>query len=91
MTERPEMEEALSQEQERAQIPLGSMRDAVTSTDLSCNVTYPNPAAARMTGWTLQEAGVHWKKCFAFVARPRVPALRIAMATAIREARTARW
>ena len=35
---------------------LDSIGDAVVSTDLAGNVTYLNPVAERMTGWSASEA-----------------------------------
>ena len=43
-------------EEERAQVTLASIGDAVVSTDVAGNVTYLNPVAERMTGWYRQEA-----------------------------------
>ena len=48
--------EALLLEEERAQVTLDSIGDAVVSTDVAGNVTYLNPVAERMTGWCRQEA-----------------------------------
>ena len=41
---------------ERAQVMLDSIGDAVLSIDLTGNVTYMNPVAERMTGWSNWEA-----------------------------------
>lgn len=41
---------------ERAQVMLASIGDAVLSTDLAGNITYMNPVAERMTGWSAWEA-----------------------------------
>lgn len=49
-------EEALFEEKERAQVTLNSIGDAVLATDLSGNVTYLNPVAEAMTGWSREEA-----------------------------------
>jgi diguanylate cyclase (GGDEF)-like protein/PAS domain S-box-containing protein len=46
----------LSLERERAQVTLNSIGDAVISTDLTGHITYLNPMAASMTGWSLPEA-----------------------------------
>ena len=54
--ERKIMEEALFVEQERAQVTLNSIGDAVACTDFSGNLTFLNLVAERMTGWSLQEA-----------------------------------
>ncbi len=48
--------DALFEEQERAQVTLNSIADAVLITDLKGNVTYLNLAAEAMTGWSRQDA-----------------------------------
>jgi diguanylate cyclase (GGDEF)-like protein/PAS domain S-box-containing protein len=42
--------------EERARVTLASIGDAVLSTDLAGNITYMNPVAERMTGWSAWEA-----------------------------------
>ncbi|HYD62224.1 MAG TPA: EAL domain-containing protein [Noviherbaspirillum sp.] len=54
--ERKKVEEALFIEKERARVTLESIGDGVLSTDVSCNVTYLNAEAERLTGWPRQEA-----------------------------------
>ena len=54
--ERQAAEEALFFEQQRAEVTLNSIGDAVLSTDIPGNVTYLNPVAERMTGWPPEEA-----------------------------------
>lgn len=56
MLERADLAEALRRATERAEITLKSIGDAVVSTDLAGNVTYLNPVAEDMTGWSLHEA-----------------------------------
>lgn len=58
---------ALLLEKERAQATLNSIGDAVISTDLAGNVSFLNPIAETMTGWSWQEA----------VGRPLQEVLRI--------------
>ena len=48
--------EALFNEQERAQVTLNSIGDAVISTDIDGRVTYLNLVAERLTGWPSPEA-----------------------------------
>lgn len=43
-------------ERERAQVTLNSIGDGVVSTDIEGKVTYLNPVAERMTGWSFEEA-----------------------------------
>jgi diguanylate cyclase (GGDEF)-like protein/PAS domain S-box-containing protein len=54
--ERKIMEEALFAEKERAQVTLNSIGDAVVCTDIAGDITFLNPVAEKMTGWSLQEA-----------------------------------
>lgn len=54
--QRKKVEEALFVEKERARVTLESIGDGVLSTDVSCNITYLNAQAERMTGWTRNEA-----------------------------------
>jgi diguanylate cyclase (GGDEF)-like protein/PAS domain S-box-containing protein len=56
MLERSAHAEALFLERERAQVTLASIGDAVISTDVAGNITYLNPVAESMTGWSRQEA-----------------------------------
>ena len=49
-------EKALWQEKERAQVTLASIGDAVLTTDVQGRVTFLNPVAETMIGWTNQEA-----------------------------------
>ena len=49
-------EDELFVERERAEVTLNSIGDAVLSTDNSGNVTYLNPVAEKMTGWTHAQA-----------------------------------
>jgi len=49
-------EGALFEEKERAQVTLNSIGDAVLTTDIQGNVTYMNLVAAKMTGWSPQDA-----------------------------------
>ncbi|MEA3159526.1 MAG: hypothetical protein QOD95_1074, partial [Gammaproteobacteria bacterium] len=56
MIERASNVEALFREKERAQVTLNSIGDAVVSTDIAGNVTFLNPIALAMTGWSTDEA-----------------------------------
>ncbi len=56
MLERSAYSEAMFLEKERAQVTLNSIGDAVISTDVAGTVTYLNPVAESMTGWSRQEA-----------------------------------
>jgi len=56
ITDRKLAEEALFAEQERAQVMLDSIIDAVISADAIGNITYLNPNAERLTGWTKENA-----------------------------------
>jgi len=54
--ERRAAEESLFHEHERAQVTLNAIGDGVVTTDVDGKVTYMNPAAEKMTGWTCAEA-----------------------------------
>ena len=56
MVERETAEDALFTEKARAQVTLDSIGDAVISTNISANVTYLNPVAEKMTGWSKKDA-----------------------------------
>ncbi len=56
MVDRAANAEALFVEKERAQVTLTSIADAVTSTDVSGNITFLNPIAVAMTGWQAKDA-----------------------------------
>jgi diguanylate cyclase (GGDEF)-like protein/PAS domain S-box-containing protein len=71
ITKRKAAVEAVLVEQQRADLTLNSIGDAVLSTAISGNVTYLNPVAERMTGWPRQEA----------VGQPLTEVLRIIDAT----------
>jgi len=59
MIERAASSEALFQQNERAQVTLNSIGDAVVSTDVAGNVTYLNFVAESLTGWSQLEAAGH--------------------------------
>jgi len=54
--ERKAIEETLYLEKERAVVTLNSIGDAVLCTDNSGTITYLNPVAEGLTGWSLAEA-----------------------------------
>jgi diguanylate cyclase (GGDEF)-like protein/PAS domain S-box-containing protein len=51
-----QMENALFEEKERAQVTLDSIGDAVLATDLAGNITYLNLEAEHLTGWNRLQA-----------------------------------
>jgi diguanylate cyclase (GGDEF)-like protein/PAS domain S-box-containing protein len=53
---RKSRERILFSDRERAQVTLDSIGDAVLSTDADWRVTFLNPVAERLTGWTYAEA-----------------------------------
>src|ERR1700675_1007527 len=69
--ERKNMQEALFEEKERAQVTLNSIGDAVICTDVLGNITFLNPIAERMTGSSREEAA----------GRPMAEVFRILEAT----------
>ncbi len=52
---RRQIEAWLKREKDRAQTTLQSLGDAVITTDASCRIDYMNPAAERLTGWSLRD------------------------------------
>jgi diguanylate cyclase (GGDEF)-like protein/PAS domain S-box-containing protein len=57
--ERAANTESLFEQNERAQVTLNSIGDAVVSTDVAGNVTYLNIVAQTLTGWSQHEAAGH--------------------------------
>lgn len=84
ITERKAAEDRLLQEKERFRVTLEAISDAVITTDRDGFITYQNPAAAAMTGWSQEEAPGHALDDVVIVedARQR----RIHAATAIHKA-----
>lgn len=56
MTEVKLLNDALFQEKERLHITLDSIGEAVLCTDVAMNVTFMNPVAEKMSGWTQEQA-----------------------------------
>ncbi|WP_244216706.1 diguanylate cyclase [Rahnella bruchi] len=50
------LSEALHEEKELLHITLNSINEAVISTDRNMNITFMNPVAEKMTGWTEEQA-----------------------------------
>ncbi len=65
--ERKSIQEALFEEQERAQVTLDCIGDGVISTDVSGNITFLNIVAEKLSGWSLHEV----------VGRPMADAFRV--------------
>ncbi|MEJ1096804.1 MULTISPECIES: EAL domain-containing protein [unclassified Pseudoxanthomonas] len=56
VTEKNRLEHALHDANERAEVTLTSISEAVITVDADSRVTYMNPAAETLSGWTLEEA-----------------------------------
>jgi PAS domain S-box-containing protein len=56
ITERKRAEEALRQQRDWLNVTLSSIGDAVIATDASSTITFLNPVAKTLTGWTASEA-----------------------------------
>ena len=89
MLERTAHSEARLLESKRAQVTLDSIGDAIVTTDVAGNVTYLNPVAEIMTGWSRQEAsGRPLREVLRIIdAESREPALD-PLALAMRQDRT---
>jgi diguanylate cyclase (GGDEF)-like protein/PAS domain S-box-containing protein len=82
-------EEALFEEKERAQITLNSIGDAVLTSDLLGKVTYLNPVAETMTGWSREDAlGLPLPEVFKIISRTTRESLANPAQRAIAEGRT---
>ena len=89
MIERSAIAEALFMEQERAQVTLDSIGDAVISTDAAGFVTYVNAVAEGLTGWPQKEAaGRPLADVFRIVSAGSREVAKDPMRLAIRENRT---
>ncbi len=68
ITEQRRLTEALFEEKERLHITLRSIGDAVICTDASMHVTFMNPIAEQLTGWTMGSAsGLPLERVFRLV------------------------
>jgi diguanylate cyclase (GGDEF)-like protein/PAS domain S-box-containing protein len=56
VTERKRIEETLYREYERLDVTMSSIGDGVITTDAAGHITYLNPVAQRMSGWSNSEA-----------------------------------
>lgn len=90
MQERAAVDNALFSARQRAQVTLDSIGDGVISIDRDGRVTYLNPAAERMTGWTCDEAnGQMLSEVFRIVDGDTRELARNPMQLAVRQDRTA--
>jgi len=81
---RKRTEQELSAEKQRAQITLASIGDAVIATDVEGAVTYLNPVAERMTGWSSREAdGLPVEQVFRIVSESEGRPLPVAVKTVL--------
>lgn len=91
MIDRAANAEALFAERERASVTLNSIGDAVMSVDTLGMVTYFNPVAATMTGWSPQEAlGRPVQEVFCIIDGETRKPMHNPLAAVIRENRAAR-
>jgi diguanylate cyclase (GGDEF)-like protein/PAS domain S-box-containing protein len=91
MIERAANAEVLFEQNERAQVTLNSIGDAVMSTDIAGNVSYLNIVAENLTGWPQVEALGHpLEEVFQIIDGTTRTKVRNPMTFAIRENRTVR-
>jgi diguanylate cyclase (GGDEF)-like protein/PAS domain S-box-containing protein len=89
MIERAANTEALFDQNERAQVTLNSIGDAVVSTDVSGNVTYLNAVAETLTGWSqIEAAGLPLEDVFRIIDGETRGQARNPMQFAMRENKT---
>jgi diguanylate cyclase (GGDEF)-like protein/PAS domain S-box-containing protein len=89
MIERAANAEAMFEQNERAQVTLNSIGDAVLSTDVAGKVTYLNIVAETLTGWSQVEAVGHpLEEVFRIIDGATRAGARNPMAFAIRENKT---
>ncbi len=76
LAEREEAEERLREQRERFKVTLASIGDGVLSTDKQGKVTFINPVAAALTGWSIEKAlGEPIREIFRVIdEKSRVPA-----------------
>ncbi|MDA8442754.1 MAG: EAL domain-containing protein, partial [Peptococcaceae bacterium] len=88
VTKRKQDEVALWLEKERAQITLASIGDAVITADVDGRITYLNPVAEELTGWTTHQAeGLSLLKVFNIVNESTGQAVNNPVTQCIREKR----
>ena len=62
--ERKFAQERLHEQREWLRVTLASIGDAVIATDTAGRVTFLNPVAQELTGWTQDDAeGNRWRRC----------------------------
>src|SRR5260370_9805035 len=87
--ERPEQEqtpEALYEQRQWLQVTLSSISDGVITTDAEGNVTFLNPVAQSLTGWSQDEsAGVPLDSVFKIVNEETRQTVPNPVTTALRE------
>jgi diguanylate cyclase (GGDEF)-like protein/PAS domain S-box-containing protein len=89
MIERAANTEAMFEQNERAQVTLNSIGDAVISTDVAGNVAYLNIVAESLTGWAQAEAVGHpLEEVFRIIDGTTRAEARNPMTFAIRENKT---
>jgi diguanylate cyclase (GGDEF)-like protein/PAS domain S-box-containing protein len=87
--ERATNEEILTNEKDRALATLNCIADALICTDMSDNITFFNPVAGSMVGWSLKEAaGRHLTEIFRIVDATTRKVILDPMAKAASENRT---
>ncbi|HSY08805.1 MAG TPA: EAL domain-containing protein [Steroidobacteraceae bacterium] len=89
MLERAANVDVLFEANERAQVTLNSIGDAVVSTDVSGHVTYLNSVAESMTGWSQEEAVGHkLEEVFPIIDATTRAAVQIPMTLAMEQNKT---
>jgi PAS domain S-box-containing protein len=86
--ERQQAQEALLQQQEWLEVTLASIGDGVIATDTKGMITFINPVAAALTGWTAQEVlGHHIDDVFRLIHQQTRQSMDSPIARVLREER----
>ena len=86
ITAQVEAQREVAEQRERLRVTLGSIGDAVLSTDTAGRISYLNPVAERLTGWTNEDAaGMPIEEVFRIINENSQQAVENPVAQVLRE------